>query len=661
MMRLGIDTGGTYTDAVLLDTDDRVLAAAKALTSHDDLFAGIAAAVGEVLAAAPAGTAGGIGLVGLSTTLATNALVEGTGGRPGLVLIGLGPESLAKGGLEAALGPAPRAFVAGGHDAFGEERAPLDLDALDAAVEAMRESVDGYAVTAAFAVRNPAHEVAAAARISAHTGAPVTLSSELTSRLDAPRRALTALFNARLIPSISRLIEAVERLLAERRITAPLMVVRGDGALMAAAVARARPVETILSGPAASVVGAAHLAGLARAVVSDVGGTTTDIAILEDGRPRLSRAGAVVGGHRTMVEAIALSTFGLGGDSELGHDAQGAPTLGPRRTIPLALLAHRQPAVLAVLETALARGIPRPTDARFALLSGAAGAALNPSRGQRRLLDLLAAGAQPLETVIDREHLALPLRTLMAEGRVTIAGFTPSDAAHLLGQQAGWSRAAADLGARLEARKAGLEATPEAFARGVLAAARSASARALVSASWAASGGDPTTLPTLLRDPLVEPALAGGPASAPLGLRLTLDRPVVAIGGPAAIFYAGVPERLGSQLVLPPHHRVGNAVGAVVGEVVRHIDRVAVRTSEERLTIYLGDRPVTMDDAAAARAALEADASDAAVAAARAAGAADPVVTVSTETSRAALDAGPELIVEIRVRATARGRPRQAV
>ncbi len=661
-MRLGIDTGGTYTDAVLLGGGDRVLATAKALTTPHDLFVGIARAVRAVLRDQPAAVVQEIGLVGLSTTLATNALVEGRAGRAGLVLIGLAPESLARGGLDRALDGAPVACVAGGHDAFGQERCPLDVAALDRALSTFRGAVDGIAVTAAFAVRNPAHEHAAAARIVAETGLPVTLSSELTSRLDAPKRALTTLLNARLIPAIAGLIAAVERLLAEAGITAPLMVVRGDGALMAAAVARARPVETILSGPAASVVGAAHLSGEKRAVVSDVGGTTTDIAILDDGRPRLAAHGARVGGHRTMVEAIDLETSGLGGDSEVGHDAEGRLRLGPRRVVPVALLAHDHPAIVEVLLGELERGVARSTDARFALLLGRSGAVDGLSRSQRRLLEILEAGPLPLETVVDREHLAIPLDALVRRGILALAGFTPSDAAHVLGLQSGWNREAAALAARLEARKRGRGDAPENLAHEVLERAQGASAEALVAAAWHASGGEPRHFATLAADPLFARALAGlGPAAAspPLTLAFRLDRPVVAVGGPARIFYAGVAERLGSRLVVPDHHQVCNAIGAVVGDVVRHVERVATRVSDERLALYLGDHVVEEADPRAARVRLEEDARAAAEAAALAAGAVDPVVTVAIEDDRAMLEGGQELVMEIRVRATASGRPRQ--
>ena len=124
------------------------------------------------------------------------------------------------------------------------------------------------------------------------------------------------------------------------------MLVRGDGALVSAAFAKTRPIETILSGPAASLVGASVLTGEANAMIADIGGTTTDIAVLRDGTPRLNAEGAEVGGHRTMVEAVDMRAIGLGGDSELHIDDSGLTAryaLGPRRVLPLSLLAHLQP------------------------------------------------------------------------------------------------------------------------------------------------------------------------------------------------------------------------------------------------------------------------------------------------------------------------------
>jgi N-methylhydantoinase A/oxoprolinase/acetone carboxylase beta subunit len=334
---LGIDTGGTFTDAALFDEARGVVAKAKALTTHSDLAKGIGAAVAAALAQSGE-AAERIALVSLSTTLATNAMVEGQGGRVGLVFIGFDPADAERPDLRSALHGDPVITVAGGHDPFGEERAPLDLATLSSEARRQAPALSGFAVTARFGTLNPTHEIAARDLLRRETGLPVTCGHELSARLDGPKRALTAVLNARLIHLLEALVAATEEQLGAQGIVAPLMVVRGDGALVAANIARTKPIETIFSGPAASVIGGAFLAGLSDAVVADIGGTTTDVAILRGGRPRLDPEGAIVGGYRTMVEAIAIRTCGLGGDSEVGlgsHGTEAILTLGPRRVLPV--------------------------------------------------------------------------------------------------------------------------------------------------------------------------------------------------------------------------------------------------------------------------------------------------------------------------------------
>ena len=333
---LGVDTGGTYTDAVILDEgENRILGKAKALTSRHDLTVGIGKAVDAALAAAGI-AASDVVLVSLSTTLATNALVEGQGARVALVFIGFDAGDLGRGGLIEALKGDPVLHLAGGHTHAGTEALALDMAALESGVHALSGDVSGFAVASRFATRNPAHEIAARDLIRRVTGRPVTCSHELSANLNGPKRALTAVLNARLIGMIDRLVAACERHLSAAGIDAPLMVVRGDGALISAAMVRERPIETILSGPAASIVGARWLTGASDALVSDIGGTTTDVALLRGGLPEIDPEGARVGGFRTMVEAVAMRTTGLGGDSELHlvtEGLKGGLRLGPRRLV----------------------------------------------------------------------------------------------------------------------------------------------------------------------------------------------------------------------------------------------------------------------------------------------------------------------------------------
>ncbi|MGB1682497.1 MAG: hydantoinase/oxoprolinase N-terminal domain-containing protein, partial [Acidimicrobiales bacterium] len=213
---LGVDTGGTYTDAVVYDERARrIIAKAKAPTTHDDLAVGIGRAIDAALADAAVDPAG-IEMVALSTTLATNALVEGTGRPACLVTIGFEPGALDRGGLRDAIGSDAVIVVGGGHTSHGEEVEPLDLDELAERIDEIADTVDGFAVTAQFSTRNAEHELAAAELIRARTGKPVTCSHVLSAALGGPRRGVTALLNARLIAMIDELVTTTATTLADR-------------------------------------------------------------------------------------------------------------------------------------------------------------------------------------------------------------------------------------------------------------------------------------------------------------------------------------------------------------------------------------------------------------------------------------------------------------
>lgn len=660
---LGIDTGGTYTDAVLWSQTAGVVAKAKALTTRHDLAEGIAGAVDAVLARAAADPAA-IKLVSMSTTLATNALVEGQGGRVALVMIGFKPEDLARDGLAAALGSDPLVSCPGGHDVHGNA-APLDLSELEAQLPALAGQVSGFAVAAYFSTRNPAHEIAARDLIRARTGLPVTASHELSSKLGGPRRALTTLLNARLIAMIDRLVAATEGFLSARGIAAPLMVVRGDGALVSAAFARTRPIETILSGPAASLVGARHMTGLDDAVVSDIGGTTTDVAVLDRGRPRLDPEGATVGGFRTMVEAVAMRTFGLGGDSEIALEEGGlepALKLGPRRLVPLALAGVRHSALLGEhLERQLRAPNPGRMDGRFALRTGVpAHLEAGLTAPEAKLFATVTAEPQPLDRLLSSTAQAATLNRLVARGLVHVCGFTPSDAAHVLGRQANWDAATARLGAELFARRRDgrgqpIAASAEALCERVLAALTRRSAEVILETAFAEDGldGAATVAHALVRRAM---DARGGIAR----VAVALDRPVVGLGASAALHYAGLPRLVGNACVLPADADVANALGAVVGQV-----RVTAeaRVSQPKEGLFRMNAGETMRDflsEEAAMAAAEAAIATLAGERAREAGAQDAQVTIEREIKAATVE-GSRSFIEALLTATASGRPRVAV
>lgn len=661
---LGVDTGGTYTDAVIVDeAADRVIGSAKSLTTRGDLAIGIGKAVDAALAGAGIRTAE-VALVSLSTTLATNALVEGQGGRVALVFIGFDEGDLDRGGLTEALKGDPVLRLAGGHSHAGTETAPLDLAALEAEVAALGDSVMGFAVAARFATRNPAHEVAARDLIRRVTGRPVTCSHELSAQLNGPKRALTAVLNARLIGMIDRLVAACERHLVAVGIAAPLMVVRGDGALISAAMVRERPIETILSGPAASIVGARWLTGESDALVSDIGGTTTDVALLRGGLPEIDPQGARVGGFRTMVEAVAMRTTGLGGDSEvhlITEGLDGGLRLGPRRLVPVSLLAvDHGPMVHAALDRWLTNDAVGEHDGRFAIPMGGNAGGLGPR-------DLAVLGRlthpMPVQQVLTSRLEVAALERLVARGLVMVSGVTPSDASHVLGRLASWDAVAAEKAVRLLAKRRngrGERFAPDAdtLARAIIDQLTAQTVDCLLEAAFgedaAFAGENPDTL---ARHRLTASGLAQHRGVVEVSLRLGV--PVIGLGASAPSYYGAVGERLHTRMILPEHAGVANAIGAVVGQVSQRVTGLVSSQGEGRFTAHLpeGLKLFTTREAAldAVEAALVAEASTRA----RAAGAEELRITTTRDIREAEVE-GQSMFIEATVTATASGRPRVA-
>lgn len=664
---LGIDTGGTYTDAVLFDEEKGVLASAKSLTTKHDLSEGLQKAARAVFDAKPEIDPAGIALTSISTTLATNAIVESHGNPVCLILIGQPAKSLDRAGLRQAVGSDPVVFVDGGHTTAGDEQAPLDEEAVIAAVRRHSDKVAAFAVAGYFAVRNPGHEQRVRDIIRAESGLPVTCAHELSSNLDAPRRALTAVLNARLIPLLQHLILAVQDFQTDMGIESPLMVVKGDGSLISAETALNRPVETILSGPAASVVGAQYLAGEEDVVVSDIGGTTTDIALLSGGQPVLTMEGATVAGHRTMVEAVAVHTVGLGGDSEIRLDDEKKLVAGPRRVVPLSLLAKDHDHVIPTLKTQLERAFRKTYDGKFALrLRRLEEGAAQLSNTEQFIWDKLADGPVALEVLLGRHAPEQPLRRLVDRGLVIISAFSPSDAAHVLGLHDGWNREAAELGATIwadtDARPGHACATDaEDFAAKVFEQVVIQTGEALTDALLDSELGRVMSPKQDLARQLIRQALADRKAKAKMlfSLKLDFNRPVVAIGAPARTYYPTVAERLNTRCVAPAFAEVSNAVGAVAGGVSQRVAILVSAPDDMRFRVHGPGEPQDFFDPEEAVSRATEVAETQARQQAVDAGAGDIRVSIDRQDKRATIE-GRTVFIESTVTATAMGRPRLA-
>lgn len=663
-LALGVDTGGTYTDAVLIRDEHEVIASAKSLTTRSDLAIGVGKAIQAVLDAAQVAPEQ-ISMASLSTTLATNALVEGQGGRVALIYIGFKEDDLGKHGLKDALKGDPALVLSGGHTHAGGQAAPLDIAALESFLDS-HKGISGFAVAAQFATRNPAHELEAARLIADKTGAPVTCSHHLSAKLNGPKRAVTAVLNARLIGMINRLIGRAQDQLLELGITAPMMVVRGDGALMSAEQARERPIETILSGPAASIVGASWLTGAENALVSDIGGTTTDVALIRDGKPAIDPAGAQVGGFRTMVEAVAMRTHGLGGDSQVHAVTEGlggGVFLGPRRVVPVSLIASEAPEIVhAVLDAQLRSTTVSEHDTRFARLVPGIHAGGLGGR-EEALIERLGDRVMPLSDLLRTRMENGALTRLVDRGIVQVSGVTPSDASHVLGRLDSWDAEAAEKALELMARKRvgtgdRLAATPSNLAEMIVNQLTEQTVLTLLETAFAEEAEHFGLPPAeLARHVLTRKGLSKHRGLLALDAALNVD--VVGLGASAPSYYPAVGERLHARMILPEHAGVANAIGAVVGRLTLRRSGTVTSPSEGRYRVHLEDGPQDFTESDKALDMLESVLRDEAEGAVREAGAADIRVVVDRDIRTARIEA-QDVFVEAMVTVEASGRPRVA-
>lgn len=547
---LGIDTGGTYTDAAMVDLGTKKLIAwSKSPTTPQDLTEGIVSSVRSLLRKERFDPAA-IGLVGLSTTLATNSVLESRGGRVGLIGIGWDTKEV------DALGAERCAFIKGGHDTKGRELDALDVKMLREAVRSMSDEVDAYVVSSMFSVYQPSHEDRARQVIREITERPVVAAYELSGELGVVERSVTAVLNARLLPVISDFLDRVEDALRSMRIKANIVVLKGDGNVMPVKQARERPVETILSGPAASLLGGSRLSGLDNCLVVDMGGTSTDIAYIDNGFPRVGREGAQLAGWRTRVRSIDAATVALGGDSEIGSDLHGDLKIGPARVLPLGLAGERSKDLpRRIMERrrtdflVTARGPER--------LSG------NQLQVYQKVGELGLCDEEELRSALPDIYLVRETaRELVRSGHLLRTGLTPTDVFNLEGLYVIGHLASSKAG--VEHYLEGTRMSVEAYCARVMHRLVGRLAEEVVRKVVAEEIGDLPKEPTL--DRLVQ-LMAGERSPGSFRIDLRLDRPIVGIGGPARLLMPSLRGLLGAEVVIPEGALVGNAVGAVCSRI----------------------------------------------------------------------------------------------
>jgi N-methylhydantoinase A/oxoprolinase/acetone carboxylase beta subunit len=616
----GIDTGGTFTDGVVCDlTSGSVICTTKVITTRSNLALSISECLDNLTGRLRElnlqdDVVAGMKMVSLSTTLATNAIVEGQGAEVGLILIGFDPDREL---------PTPhRTSISGGCTIHGDIRREADLGAARKFIQSMKGTVEAFAVSGYMSVRNPSQERAVENLVHELSGCPVVCAHELSADLGMFERTVTCVLNARLIPLVTHLVRAVRAGLDERDISAPIMVVKGDGSLISEQTAMDRPVETVLSGPAASMVGGTVLSNRRDCIVVDMGGTTTDIAIVTNGRPAIREQGAEVGGWLTRVKAAEITTIGLGGDSFIKVTGDRRMLIGPQKVFPLCWAASVHPHLCDELELILKSGYnPRNSQPTCVFFHIHDPKGLSLTDTEKRIMDLIRDEPHSLHWVARKLGMNPDIvgwERLVNIGSIHRANLTPTDVLHVTGDFLQWDCGAARTGLSIIAGLHGssIDRFTETFFRqfslslfglivdkltsmkihGQRAAPGTNTRSAGATGTGTTSTNTRSTGGTRAGRPETRTSGAGHLLTSTPEGRFVLERmfdttgehfrflvevslPVVAVGAPASVYFPDVVQRLKTELVLPEWAEVANAVGTVNGKVEERV-KILIKPGE---------------------------------------------------------------------------------
>ena len=334
-MLLGLDVGGTFTDAVIID-GHRVVASAKRRTTKDNLMQGIGEALDAVLTGC---NTSNIEQVTLSTTVVTNTIVEEKEQVVDLYVV-TGP-----GRNVDDIFPVSPIYLQGYTDHRGivVESTPLNAVRDIAKMVQSRSGTDLAAVSAKFGVRNPQEELSIAEELKDKYNT-ISNGSLLSGSLNFPRRTISAYFNSAVTPVFTIFKRNVEEALSIRNIKAPLHILKADGGSLPMEHMVSRPVETAFTGPAATVLGLSALGAIGEehTVALDIGGTTTDISLWKHGKPLMTKNGVSIREYPSAVRSFAVTSVGIGGESVVRIVA-GKITVGPERVGPSVALGGAEP------------------------------------------------------------------------------------------------------------------------------------------------------------------------------------------------------------------------------------------------------------------------------------------------------------------------------
>ncbi len=592
MLGIGIDTGGTCTDAVVFDTVTReVLSWNKALTTKSDLKVGIL----DALKGLDSDLVRKAEYIALSTTLATNACVEDKGGRAKLVFMGLDPRAVNM--MKGTYG------LPDVKDIYFLDCKPDINEKLskDPDWEKFRYDIKEYlrdTDSVALVQINPqlnggAYERKAENIIREELGDMVCVRGyDLYQEVNAQRRGATALLNARLMPLVVDFFDSIDASMKEMGLDLNIYVMKSDGTVMSKEYAMRRPVETLVCGPAASVRGAMELTGIRDGLVIDMGGTTSDVALIKDGHP-VSSSGVRVGRWSTMVKGVDLDTFALGGDTGVllkDNDIM----LDERRVIPISILAHDHPEVIKGLEEIVRKFFSFPlTDGLFLVLMRRPEDISGYTPKEQEIIKHLEKGPLSylqLSQRIGINHRFINIRRLESEGIIMRSGVTPTDAMHLLGDYRAYSVQAAELGIRYLMTQTRMG--EEKVARRIYDLVIQRLLNNLTHIEFRYELGERYTEADMhslekLTDMIFRRKMKGESLGY-ITPGLKSGYKLVGVGAPTGIFLGDTADLLETEGILNEYSKVANAVGAAAGDIVTEYT-VVIRVQGEEYVMSGGD------------------------------------------------------------------------
>ena len=606
MIGIGIDTGGTYTDAVVYDMDERrVLCSGKTLTTRHNLEVCVAAVLDQMYPELVKRAE----LIALSTTLATNACLEDKGSRAKCLMIGMQPDHMAN--LEQVYASyglrdlSQLVFIDGKPENLYANPEEPDWDSLMAHAHEWFRDCAAVGVTQIYPRADGGRlERRAKDILRDELGVPVTTAYDLFDEVDVLKRGAGTLLNARLVPLIDEFLQAVRAALRERGLDVPLAIVRSDGSLMSELMTRDVPVETLLSGPAASAIGGSVLTREENAIIVDMGGTTTDVALIRDGHPLTASQGISIGPWRTTVRGLYVDTFLLGGDSSVRF-ADGEIYLDGRRVIPVSLLAQRWPYVTERLHDLVLEGRSHTRMiSEFFVLQREPGEDEEFSAKERQIIDALRNGPLPvleLAERVDTSIYTLQTERLEEEGILMRSGLTPTDIMVVKGDFSIYDPQAALYTIRFLSYNVGEtpEEIPDVIYRLVAKKMYCNLVRILMEVKY------PKKLRTIRQEGVqqmvewaFEEAYAGRKPEW-MEIPFHTDLPIIGVGAPIHIFLPKVAELLGTKAVICEESPVANALGAIASRIVTRVERrvKAEYKGAELLgfSVYQGEERIMFD------------------------------------------------------------------